>query len=55
MSKPRIAVAIAVMNGDETRHKVVKNYHGLLVLSNRVFGAVPAINPMLGLIFTGYH
>ena len=43
------------MNGDETRHKVVKNYHGLLVLSNRVFGAVPAINPMLGLIVTGYH
>ena len=53
--KPRIAVAIAVMNADETKHKIVKNYHGLLVHRNKGFGAVPAVHPMLGLIVTGYQ
>ena len=52
-TKPRIAVAIAVMNADETKHKIVKNYHGLLVHRNKGFGAVPAVHPMLGLIVTG--
>ena len=51
--KPRIAVEITVMNGDETKHKIVKNYHGLLVHRNKGFGAVPAVHPMLGLIVTG--
>ena len=55
VGKPRIAVAIAVMNGGETGHKSVNKYHGLLIHSNRGFVAVPAVHVVLGLIVTGYH
>ena len=43
------------MHRDETGHKIVKNYHGLLIQSKSGLGVVPAVHTMLELIVTGYR